>query len=141
MKPTAGDTGRRVFPGRRQFVWAAIVSVIIASAPGLAQTPGQGLPAVRGGLLFEHPVEAVAESPAAAQEAGVLRATVNSARLNNLVEVAEALEAFVAENPSSAWTPSLRASLGRYYCTEGPWDATRQYQTGAGKRIADYTLA
>jgi len=46
----------------------------------------------------------------------------------------------------------LRANLGRHYCVEGhwtkaleqwerAWDATRQYQTGAGKRIADYTLA
>jgi hypothetical protein len=68
MKPIAGDSGRRVFLGRRQFVWAAVLSLLM-STPGLAQTSGQGLPAIRGGLLFEHPLEAVAESPAAAQEA------------------------------------------------------------------------
>src|SRR5664280_1197569 len=117
MKPTAGDSGRRVFLGRRQFVWAAVLSIIMAT-PGLAQTPGQRLPGIRGGLVFEHPLEAVADSPAAAQEAGVLRAAVNSANLNNVVEVAEALEAFAAENPSSAWTPSLRANLGRHDCVE-----------------------
>lgn len=102
MTPTTSDSARRVFPGRRQFIWAAVLSVMIVSTPGLAQTPGQRLPGIRGGLVFEHPLEAVADSPAAAQEAGLLKATVNSANRDNVVEVAEALEAFAAENPASA---------------------------------------
>ena len=152
MKPIAGETGRRVFPGRRQFFWAAILSVITVSTQGLAQTAGQQLPAIRGGLLFEHPLEAVANNPAAAQEAGVLGVAVASASVANLDAVVDALEAFVEENPSSVWTPSLRANLGRYHCTEGrwtkaleywerAWDDTRQYDRGAGKRVGDYTLA
>ena len=107
---------------------------------------------MRGGLLFEHSLEAVAASPTAAQEASVLRAAISSTRLENVPEVAEALEAFAAENPASVWTPSLRANLGRYYCTEGhwtkaleqwerTWNETKQYQTGTGKRVADFTLA
>ncbi|MEI6785619.1 MAG: hypothetical protein WCQ21_32425, partial [Verrucomicrobiota bacterium] len=126
--------------------------MIIASTQGLAQTPGQRPLAMRGGLLFEHPLEAIAESAAAAQEASVLRVAVNSASRDNVLDVAEALEAFAAENPTSAWTPSLRANLGGYYCTEGywtkaleqwerAWDATKHYPSGTGKRLADFTLA
>jgi len=132
--------------------WAAILSVMTASTQGLAQTPGQKLPPIRGGLIFDHPLEAVAESPTAAQEAGVLSVATASASVANLDAVIDALEAFVTENPTSVWTPSLQANLGRYHCTEGrwtkalehwgqAWDATKQYNGGAGKRVADYTLA
>ena len=152
MKSTASVSETTVFTACRPFVWAAMLSVIIASTRSLAQTPAQRPAIIRGGLLFEHPLEAVAVSPAAAQEAGVLRAALSSANRDNAMEVAEALEAFVAENPSSVWTPSLRANLGRYYCTEGhwskalvhwerAWDDTKRYQTGAGKRVGDHTLA
>ena len=116
MKSTASVSETTVFTACRPFVWAAMLSVIIASTQGLAQTPGQRPLAMRGGLLFEHPLEAIAESAAAAQEASVLRVAVNSASRDNVLDVAEALEAF-AENPTSAWTPSLRANLGGYYCT------------------------
>jgi hypothetical protein len=152
MKTATGASGRRVFPGRRQFFWAAILSAITASTPGLAQTPGQRLPAIRGGLLFEQPLEAVAQSPTAAQEASLLQVAIASASAANADEVVEALEAYVAENPSSVWTPSLRARLGRHYCSEGywtkalehwerAWGDTKQYPTGPGKQVADYTLA
>ena len=152
MKSTASVSEPTVFTACRPFVWAAMLSVIIASTQGLAQTAGQRRLAMRGGLLFEHSLEAVAASPTAAQEASVLRAAISSTRLENVPEVAEALEAFAAENPTSVWTPSLRANLGRYYCTEGhwtkaleqwerAWNDSKQYQTGTGKRVADFTLA
>ena len=150
MKSTAGNTNSIPFTAWRRFIWAGARGLVMATQ-GLAQAPGQAIPAIRGGCFFEHPVEAIAESPTAAQEAIALRAAVNGANLSNIPEVEEVLEAFIAENPSSVWTPSLRANLGRHYCTEGywtkaleqsehAWDDTKQDKTGPGKRVGDYAL-
>jgi hypothetical protein len=151
MQSTAEDLRRREFPARRQFMWVAILGVILISTQGVGQTPGNRLPTIRGGRVFERSLEAVGESPAGAQEASLLRVAISSANRNNLEQVVAALEAFTAENPTSIWTPSLRASLGRHHCVAGArtkalaqweraWEDTRQYTTGAGKRVADYTL-
>jgi RHS repeat-associated protein len=70
----------------------------------------------------------------------------------DLLDVAQLLESFAEENPSSPWTPSLRANLGWYYFEEGSytkaldqmeraWMATKDHKIGPGKRIADYALA
>ncbi|MBI4659580.1 MAG: hypothetical protein HY735_12135 [Verrucomicrobia bacterium] len=63
-----------------------------------------------------------------------------------------ALEDFVAAHPNSAWTPSLRANLGRHHRQQGrwtlalehwqaAWEATQNHRDGHGKRVADYILA
>ena len=63
----------------------------------------------------------------------------------------EALEGFVEAHPNSPWTPSLRASLGRYQRDRGrytlalkhweaAWRATGEADSGPAREIAEYTL-
>jgi hypothetical protein len=101
--------------------------------------------------FFEHPLQAVGDSPLASQEAAALALAIQSTAGQELHETASLLEAFTQENPSSVWTPSLRANLGRYYWREGAytkalahleaaWEAAKS--TGSqGKPVADYALA
>jgi RHS repeat-associated protein len=61
------------------------------------------------------------------------------------------LETFIAEHPQSPWTPSLRASLSGWYRDHGrytralahweaAWMATKDYQEGNGKAVANYAF-
>ena len=62
-----------------------------------------------------------------------------------------ALDEFARAHPDSAWTPSLRVNLGKHYREQArytqalehwqaAWEATRHFQEGAGKQVADYAL-
>lgn len=149
MRRMAG--GSDAVTGWQRLVGAVLLSFALGSTQGLAQPLGVYLPVIKGPIV-ERPIEAVGLSPTAAQEGGLLQTAVQAANQSNMADVEQALEAFVTENPSSVWTPSLQANLGRHYCTEGhwtksleeweqAWDATKNYERGAGKRVADYTLA
>ena len=65
---------------------------------------------------------------------------------------AEALEIFIGTYTNSAWLPSLRSQLGKYYRERGrytlalqhweaSWAATRDATDGPAKEVADFTLA
>src|SRR3974377_1834767 len=62
MKSTAADSGRRVFPGRGQFILAGILSIILTSTPILAQTPGPRPLMIRGGPVLDHQMSAVGDA-------------------------------------------------------------------------------
>src|SRR5207245_539190 len=64
----------------------------------------------------------------------------------------QAIEDFISANPASAWTPSLRANIAYYYRLNGRyslalkhwsacWSATKDFETGGGKAIADFAFA
>src|ERR1035437_8198282 len=64
---------------------------------------------------------------------------------------ADNIEAFIADNPNSLWTPSLRSHLAKQYAENGrytralahweeAWEATKN-MSGPGKQVADFTLA
>jgi hypothetical protein len=62
------------------------------------------------------------------------------------------LEEYLRVRTNSPWAPSLDAALGKHYFDTGrytlalehwelAWLATKDYESGNGKRVADYTLA
>ena len=102
--------------------------------------------------IFERPIEALGQTQASAQEGAVLKAAIQSTMYSRTAETFGLIEAFVNDNPSSAWTPALRVCIGQHYLETGRyiktlehwervWEETKSYQTGPGKRVADYALA
>ena len=119
------------------------------AGPSLAQ----GLLRVRGGAIFEEPIEAVSHGATSEREQALLDAAIRTAQAKDLPELAEFLDKFLSENPGSAWAPSCAcAHFAQHYLDEGEyskalagwervWEATHQYPDGLEKRAADYALA
>jgi hypothetical protein len=84
-------------------------------------------------------------------ESQLLEGLLNECKGRGTYEAVGELEEFLATLPDSAWAASLRCNLAYYYRVRGrytlalqhwqaAWEATRHFEAGAGRRIADYTL-
>ena len=102
--------------------------------------------------FFRQPLQAVGPGFTAADEAVMLSLGIQSLSGPDPMPLADFLDDFIAENPDSVWTPSLRINLGRFYYDEGAytkalthwelaWEQNRLEPTGQRKRVADYALA
>jgi hypothetical protein len=84
-------------------------------------------------------------------ESQLLESLLVNCRGRGAYEAVATLEEFLTALPDSAWAASLRCNLAYYYRVRGrytlalahwqaAWEATRHFETGTGRRIADYTL-
>lgn len=84
-------------------------------------------------------------------ESRLLEDILKDGKQNGSYQATAELEAFLTELPDSPWAVSLRSNLGYYYRVRGrytralelwraAWAATRHFESGAGRRVADYTL-
>jgi tetratricopeptide (TPR) repeat protein len=84
-------------------------------------------------------------------ESRLLEEILESGKQRGSFETTQELEEFLDAVPDSPWAASLRSNLGYYYRVRGQytralehwravWEATRHFEDGAGRRIADYTL-
>jgi len=97
------------------------------------------------------------QPPSAAETRAILTALrsegpASSTRLADEERCLNALAQFVTAHPESAWTPSARSILARYYRANGrytlaleqwqsAWKATKDFANGDGKNVADDTFA
>jgi hypothetical protein len=96
----------------QQLAWSAIFSVVLVSATSVLAQPAATL---RGPWFFERSLEPVLETTAGLQDAALLKRGFDAVAQLSAQEGEELIEQFIVEHPSSVWTPSLRANLGRYY--------------------------
>src|ERR1043165_6947690 len=131
-----------------------LVILSACSTCGFGLQAAESTPAdqVTSQRIFEQPILWVGEQPPSDAESLELLGALDASGTNRMARRVERLEQFIADNPSSAWTPSLRANvavhyrfIGRYSRAlahwEEAWNATRQFESGSGRRVADYVLA
>ena len=151
----------------RRNLWELLAAGAIllgVTAAFATQAPGGGVP-LDGGLarlpvierilrapVFPSPLVFVGDQAPDVAESEDLWLAIDVMRVNGPKVGIPALELFVESYPKSAWVPSLRSNLGRYYRNlgryslalaywEAAWEATRLEDAGAGKAVADFTLA
>jgi YD repeat-containing protein len=99
---------------------------------------------------FHEPLAWVGKKPTQTESQQLFDA-LQQAFPNKPDQAITAMENFLIQNPSSPWSPSLEANLGFYCMVQGystrslshfqsAWNATKKYDSGAGKTIADYSL-
>jgi len=121
------------------------------SLAGEQEAPATALERIARSRLFPEPILWVGQTAPSESEGAVLGAVLEQINVNNPTNVAQVVESYISSNPRSPWVPSLRVNLSRYYRLQGrytlalnhsaaAWKATRQYDSGAGKLVADDAL-
>jgi len=99
--------------------------------------------------IFPNGLRWVGSIPPSEKESALLLSGIQSNEATNWIQN---LESFVAQFAGSPWTPSLRSYLGGIYYQRGQyslalkhwergWEATKGFEQGAGKEVADSILA
>jgi RHS repeat-associated protein len=151
----ARRVSQRVFPSAllrvlcaSAFIWLSFATVLHAQLP----TNLSSAEKITRTRVFSQPITyTTAELPGESQSLALWLA-IESFKTAGVSGGIGSLEAFIANNPNSPWTPSLRANLGKYYLDRGrytlalehweqSWAATKNLQTPGGVATADFTLA
>lgn len=100
---------------------------------------------------FSEPFLCVGTNAPSQTENVALLEALSQARQKEQDSKMQPFEDFIAQYPNSPWAPSILANLGEHYQKQGyytralgyweaVWKATRDYDSGPGKRVADYCL-
>lgn len=103
------------------------------------------------GILFAGRMSWVGSTPPSEAESLLLLEVMTNWTANPNVAAGH-LEEFASLLTNSPWAPTVHAHLGQFYRSRGQvtkalehwqtaWVATQAFETGGGKRVADYTLA
>ena len=135
--------------------WAGIfLSGLLAmsTGAGFAAETNNYADLISQSKLFKEPIVWVGTNPPTRFESESLWSLCKQAQAQYIPDNLDKLENYIAMHPGSPWVPSLQANLAYYYRWNGrytpalrnweaTWKATRDYKSGPGKRVADFTLA
>jgi RHS repeat-associated protein len=130
--------------------------VLLATALGRFTASANPSPAeaqiqAAAGVLYQ-PLVWTGTKPPPEEENQILASDLAEIKAHGLGAGMAALETFVNTHTNSAWAPSVRANLGRYYLNHGrytdactswaaAWEATKGAPDGPGKQVADFAYA
>lgn len=141
-----------VFQGTARAV--ALCGILCGVNPGYLRAAGDIDPAeqVRKSSILFQPLKCVGAVAPSKEDSQFLVEQIDIMKGRGAKEGIPALKRFAVANPSSPWTPSILANLGRYHAEHGrftealaeyeeAWKATCAAADGPAKQVADFTFA